>query len=231
VKVSLFVTCLTDTLFPDVGRATVTLLERLGCEVDFPAQQTCCGQMHMNTGYPELAGDLVRGFAETFAGVEAVVLPSGSCAAMLRHHANHVAPGAIMPPVYELSEFLVDVLGVTDVGATFEHSVTYHPTCHSLRLLGVGDRPYRLLSAVQGLQLLELVDADQCCGFGGTFAVKNAATSSAMGHDKIATVVDSGAEYLCASDASCLMHMAGIATKEKAPVKTLHLAEILVSQA
>ena len=224
-------TCLADTLYPSVGRATVTVLERLGCEVEFLEAQTCCGQMHMNTGYPELAGELVRGFARTYAGVEAVVLPSGSCAAMLRKHADHVAPGVEMPPVYELSEFLVDVLEVTDVGATFEHSVTYHPTCHSLRLLGVGDRPYQLLRAVRGLQLQELADAAQCCGFGGTFALKNADTSGAMGHDKIATVVDTGAEFLCASDASCLMHLTGIAAKEGAPVRTLHLAEILASVA
>ena len=231
MQVSLFMTCLADTLYPDVGRATVTVLERLGCEVTFLEAQTCCGQMHMNTGYPELAGRLVRGFAQTYAGVEAVVLPSGSCAAMLRKHADHVAPGVSMPPVYELSEFLVDVLGVTDVGATFPHSVTYHPTCHSLRLLGVGDRPYQLLRSVRGLKLQELADAVQCCGFGGTFALKNADTSSAMGHDKIATVMDTGAEFLCASDASCLMHLSGIAAKEGAPVRTLHLAEILASVA
>jgi L-lactate dehydrogenase complex protein LldE len=231
VRVSLFLTCLADTLFPEVGRATVTVLERLGCEVDFPAGQTCCGQMHMNTGYPELAGGLVRGFADTFAGAEAVVLPSGSCAAMLRKHADHVAPGVSMPPVYELSEFLVDVLGVTDVGATFEHSVTYHPTCHSLRLLGVGDRPYQLLSSVRGLRLEQLGAAEQCCGFGGTFALKNAETSSAMGHDKVESVLDTGAEFLCASDASCLMHLSGIAAKEGAPVQTVHLAEILAATA
>jgi len=123
------------------------------------------------------------------------------------------------------------VLGVTDVGATFEHTVTYHPTCHSLRLLGVGDRPYRLLSAVRGLQLQQLPDAEQCCGFGGTFALKNADTSGAMGHDKIESVMDTGAEYLCASDASCLMHMSGIAAKEGAPVQALHLAEILAHTA
>ena len=231
VKVSLFMTCLADTLYPAVGQATVTVLERLGCDVEFREEQTCCGQMHMNTGYPELAGRLVRGFADTYSGVEAVVLPSGSCAAMLRQHAQHVAPGVSMPPVYELSEFLVDVLGVTDVGATFEHSVTYHPTCHSLRLLQVGDRPYRLLQAVRGIRLTELGDASQCCGFGGTFALKNSDTSGAMGHDKIASVMDTGAEYLCASDASCLMHMAGIAAKEGAPVQTLHLAQILAQTA
>jgi len=231
VRVSLFITCLADTLYPEVGRATVTILERLGCWVDFPPQQTCCGQMHLNTGYPEQAGDLVRGFAATFAGAEAVVVPSGSCTAMLRHHHDRVAPGVDMPPVYELSEFLVDVLGVTDVGATFPHSVAYHPTCHSLRLLGVGSRPYQLLSEVRGIELRALPRAEECCGFGGTFAVKNADTSSAMGHDKVAAVVGTGAEFVCTSDASCLMHIGGVAAKEKAPLRTAHLAEILASTA
>ncbi len=229
-RVSLFITCLADTLFPQVGQATVTLLERLGCEVDFPSAQTCCGQMHLNTGYPKIAGDLVRGFAQTFADADAVVIPSGSCTAMLRHHHDTVAAGVAIPPVYELSEYLVDVLGVTDVGAVFPHTVTYHPTCHSLRLLGVGDRPYQLLRHVDGLDLRTLPAADQCCGFGGTFAVKNAETSSAMGEDKIDHAVESGASYLCASDSSCLMHLQGIAGKRKITgVRTIHLAEILAS--
>jgi len=237
MRVSLFITCLADTLFPDVGRATVAVLERLGCTVDFPEAQTCCGQMHMNTGYPAIAGDLVRGFAQTFADAEAVVMPSGSCAAMLRHHAHNVAPGAAVPPLYELSEFLVDVLGVTDVGARFPHTVTYHPTCHSSRLLGVGDRPYRLLQHVEGLNLVELPAAEQCCGFGGTFAIKNADTSGAMGVDKIRSARSTGADYLCASDASCLMHMKGVIDKEdrghRSParsLRTVHLAEILASR-
>lgn len=253
MRVSLFVTCLADTLFPDVGRATVTVLERLGCTVDFPVAQTCCGQMHMNTGYPEIAGNLVRGFADTFADAEAVVLPSGSCAAMLRHHHHTVAPGTAMVPVYELSEFLVDVLGVIDVGARFRHSVTYHPTCHSSRLLEVGDRPTRLLQAVDGLDLVELPAAEQCCGFGGTFAIKNADTSTAMGVDKVANARETGAGYLCASDGSCLMHLQGIldkqqrqspvrraisrrqaatatGTKASSSMRTIHLAEILASR-
>ncbi|HIT75001.1 MAG TPA: (Fe-S)-binding protein [Candidatus Avipropionibacterium avicola] len=239
MRVSLFITCLADALFPQVGRATVSVLERLGCEVDFPSAQTCCGQMHMNSGYPDEAAGLVRGFAETFADAEAVVMPSGSCAAMLRHHHHTVAPGSAMPPLYELSEFLVDVLGVTDVGARFEHTVTYHPTCHSSRLLGVGDRPTRLLQAVSGLELLTLPAADQCCGFGGTFAIKNADTSSAMGVDKVGHARESGASYLCASDASCLMHIKGVidhqdrARRRRTRVgqlQTIHLAEILASR-
>lgn len=230
MKVSLFVTCLADTLFPDVGRATVTVLERLGCQVDFPAAQTCCGQMHMNTGYVRPAGDMVRSYAATFADADAVVVPSGSCTGMIREHGSNVAPGVHLPPTYELSEFLIDVLGVTDVGASFPHSVTYHPTCHSLRLLGVGDRPYRLLSEVKGIDLRELPEADQCCGFGGTFALKNADTSSAMGSDKIDNVIKTGADVLCTSDSSCMMHLGGFASRRKLGVKSMHLAEILAAQ-
>jgi len=230
VKVSIFVTCLADTLFPDVGRATVTVLERLGCEVDFPVAQTCCGQMHMNTGYARPAGEMVRSFADTFADADAVVVPSGSCTGMLRHHGRSVAPGVHLPPVYELSEFLVDVLGVTDVGATFNGTVTYHPTCHSLRLLGVGDRPYRLLQAVNGLELRELPEAEQCCGFGGTFAVKNAEVSSAMGEDKIDNALSTGAEVICTSDSSCMMHLGGLLSRRKSPVRSMHLAEILAGR-
>ncbi|MGD7706374.1 (Fe-S)-binding protein [Microlunatus sp. Y2014] len=234
MRVSLFVTCLADTLFPAVGRATVEVLERLGCTVDFPTAQTCCGQMHMNSGYPSPAGDMVRNVAEVFADADAVVLPSGSCTATLRHHGHTVAPGAALPPVYELSEFLVDVLQVTDVGAVFPHRVTYHPTCHSLRLLGVGDRPTRLLQAVSGLQLVALPGAEECCGFGGTFAIKNADTSTAMGLDKVAKAKETDADYLCASDSSCLMHLQGIIGKQSrrttARPRTIHLAEILASR-
>ena len=230
MRVSLFITCLADSLFPDVGRATVEVLERQGVEVDFDTGQTCCGQMHMNTGFFPEAKALVDDFADRYAGVEAVVLPSGSCAAMLRHHHTTVSPGSTMPPVYELSEFLVDVLGVTDVGARFEHTVTYHPTCHSSRLLKVGDRPTRLLENVAGLRLVELPDSAQCCGFGGTFALKNSETSGAMGRAKIGCATSTGAEYLCASDASCIMHMQGIAGHERAPIQTVHLAEILASR-
>lgn len=230
MRVSLFITCLADTVSPAVGRATVDVLERVGCEVSFNDAQTCCGQMHLNTGYPEGAGRLIHQFADTYDGSEVVVTPSGSCAAMLRHHAETVAPGVVMPPVYELSEFLLDVIGTDDVGARFEHTVTYHPTCHSSRLLHVGDRPTRLLSKVQGINLVPLPDATSCCGFGGTFAVKNADTSGAMGIDKVDHAADSGAEYLCASDASCLMHIQGVATKQKSGVRTIHLAEILAAR-
>lgn len=230
LKVSLFITCLADSLFPDVGRACVTVLERLGCTVEFPAAQTCCGQMHMNTGYARPAADMVRSFADTFAEADAVVVPSGSCTGMLRHFGQDIAPGVHLPPIYELSEFLVDVLQVTDVGAVFPRTVTYHPTCHSLRMLGVGERPYQLLLGVTGLQLRELPDADQCCGFGGTFAVKNADTSTAIGQDKVDRLIDTGAEVACMSDSSCLMHLDGLARRRRSNLRFMHLAEILAAQ-
>ncbi|MBA8957275.1 (Fe-S)-binding protein [Actinomadura namibiensis] len=228
MRIALFVTCVNDTLFPGTGRATVRLLERLGHEVDFPAAQTCCGQMHFNTGYRTDAAPLARRFTDTFDGYEAIVVPSGSCAAMIREWYPTLG---VQPPagVHELSEFLVDVLGVTDVGAYFPHTVTYHPTCHSLRMLEVGDRPLRLLRAVRGIDLVELPGAEECCGFGGTFALKNADVSAAMGADKVAAVRRTGAEVLCAADNSCLMHIGGALSRRRAGVRALHLAEILAA--
>ena len=240
MRVALFVTCLADALFPDVGRATVTLLERLGHEVVFPERQTCCGQMHINTGYQADALPLVRHHVEVFEGYDAVVAPSGSCVGCVRHQHEMVASAAgdealaqraagVAGNTYELSEFLVDVLGVEDVGAYFPHRVTYHPTCHSLRMLRVGEKPLRLLRKVRGIDLVELPDAETCCGFGGTFAVKNVDTSAAMLADKMRHVVSSGAEVVTAGDASCLMHIGGGLSRLRAGVRTAHLAEILVS--
>jgi L-lactate dehydrogenase complex protein LldE len=240
MRVALMVTCVNDAMFPDVGRAVVALLERLGVRVDFPAAQTCCGQPMINTGYLDEAVPVVRTFVEAFSGYDAVVAPSGSCAGSARHqHAMvarrsgdpdlEAAVAETSPRVYELSEFLVDVLGVEDVGASFPHSVTYHPTCHSLRMLGVGDRPTRLLRAVHGLRLLDLPEAEQCCGFGGTFAVKNADTSVAMGADKARHVRETGAEVLVAGDNSCLMHIGGMLSRQRAGVRVMHLAEVLAS--
>jgi L-lactate dehydrogenase complex protein LldE len=241
MKVALFVTCLNDTMFPATGRATVRLLRRLGVEVDFPSAQTCCGQMHVNSGYVPEAVPAVRAFVEAFAGYDAVVAPSGSCAASVRHQHPVVAQRsgdlglvreveALSPHVYELSEFLVDVLGVVDVGAYFPHKVTMHPTCHSTRLLGVGDRPERLLRAVRGITLVDLPAAQECCGFGGTFSLKNPDVSVAMGSDKARHVRESGAEVLVAGDNSCLMHINGLLTRQRAGVRVMHLAEILAAQ-
>ncbi len=238
MRIALFVTCVNDTLFPGTGRAVVRLLERLGHEVVFPADQTCCGQMHYNTGYRRPAAKLAVRFAKTFDNADAVVVPSASCAAMVRD--NYPKLGAagsrlsrkmadLGPRVYDLTELLVDVLGVTDVGAYFPHRVVYHPTCHGLRLLGLGDRPYQLLRAVRGLELLELPGAAECCGFGGTFSVKNGDVSAAMGFDKARHVVETGAEVLCAVDNSCLMHIGGTLSRQRSGMRIAHIAEILAS--
>ncbi|MCT4351825.1 (Fe-S)-binding protein [Streptomyces sp. Je 1-79] len=240
MRIALFITCFNDTMFPATGKAVAALLERLGHTVDFPQAQACCGQMHFNTGYRPQTLPMVRRFAETFAGYDAVVTPSGSCAGMIRHHHGTVARqygdadlaaevARVTPRVHELSELLVDVLGVTDVGAYFPHRVTYHPTCHSLRMLRVGDRPLRLLRAVKGIDLVELPAAESCCGFGGTFALKNADTSQAMLADKMRHVQETGAEVLCAGDNSCLMHIGGGLSRLRTGIGTLHLAQILAS--
>ncbi|MFI0453296.1 (Fe-S)-binding protein [Actinomadura sp. 6N118] len=240
MKIALFVTCVNDTLFPETGKAVVTILERLGHEVDFPLAQTCCGQMHLNSGYPHHALPLVEAFTTTFEGYDAIVVPSGSCAAMVRDWHSTVAHEAgrpklgkraesLAPRVHELSELLVDVLGVTDVGAVFPHRVTYHPTCHGLRMLKLGDRPQQLLREVDGLELVDLPDATECCGFGGTFALKNADVSAAMCADKVAAVKQTRAEVLCAVDNSCLMHIGGTLTRQRSGVRVMHLAEILAS--
>jgi L-lactate dehydrogenase complex protein LldE len=225
VRVSLFITCFNDTLFPATGRAVVAVLERLGCEVVFPEEQTCCGQMHGNTGYADLGKSLVSRWERVFADEELVVSPSASCVGFVREH----VPSA-QRRLFELTEFLVDRLGVLDVGAAFPHRVTLHPTCHSLRLLHVGDRPWRLLSAVRGIDLVELPEADECCGFGGTFAVKNADTSMAMLSDKLRHVLDTRAEVCTAADNSCLMHIGGALRRQRAGVRTMHLAEILAAR-
>jgi L-lactate dehydrogenase complex protein LldE len=236
MRVALFITCLADALFPSVGQSTVALLSRLGHEVVFPAGQTCCGQMHINTGYRRHARRLVEHHAATFAGYDAIVAPSGSCVGSVRHQHASLAPPSLVDDVtqvaartYELSEFLVDILGVTDVGARYPHRVTYHPTCHSLRLLRVGDRPLRLLRAVRGIDLVELPDADQCCGFGGTFALKNSDTSAAMLADKLERVLETGASVVTAGDSSCLMHIGGGLGRLTTGTRTLHLAEILAA--
>ena len=224
MRIALFVTCLGDTLYPETGRATVELLERLGHEVVFPAEQTCCGQLHANSGYHDQAAALAERFERIFDGFDAIVSPSSSCVGMVREYRP-----ALAPRVFELSEFLVGRLGVEDVGASFPHTVTYHPTCHSLRLLGVGDRPTRLLRAVRGLRLVDLPGSAECCGFGGTFAVKNSDTSVAMGSDKARHVRDTGAEVLVAGDNSCLMHVGGLLSRQRSGVRVMHLAEVLAS--
>jgi L-lactate dehydrogenase complex protein LldE len=222
VRVALFITCIGDTLAPEVGRATVAVLERLGHEVFFPAEQTCCGQMHINSGYRAEADLLGARFMEVFDGCELIVSPSSSCVGTMRElHPQ------LRGRLFEFSELLATRLGVTDVGARFPHRVVYHPTCHSLRVAKVGDAPLALLRAVAGLELVELPDARECCGFGGTFAIKNADTSTAMAIDKCAAIVSTGASVVTAVDSSCLLQIGGRLSREGAGVRTMHLAEIL----
>ncbi len=240
MRISLFITCYNDTLFPETGKAVVQLLERLGHEVEFPLEQTCCGQMHYNTGYQQEAMPLMRRFVEIFEDAEVVCIPSSSCVAMIRDHYPKMAEATgdaalikavedLLPRVYELSELLVNKLGLEDVGAYYPHRVTYHASCHSLRSLHLGDLPLRLLRNVRGIDLVELQDIDQCCGFGGTFAVKMGDVSAAMLADKIRCVEDTSAEVCTAVDNSCLMHIFGGLHRLRAGVKTVHLAEILAS--
>jgi len=240
MRIALFVTCLADTLYPHAGRATVALLERLGHQVEFPPGQTCCGQMHVNTGYQRDALPLVRRYVETFQDRGVIVAPSGSCVGSVRHQHAMVARAcgdevlahraeAVGRRTFELSQLLIDVLGVEDVGAYYPHRVTYHPTCHSLRMLRAGDRPLRLLRRVGGLELVDLPDAEVCCGFGGTFALKNADTSTAMLADKMRNVLSTRAQVCSASDSSCLMHIGGGLSRLRAGVTTVHLAEILAT--
>jgi len=240
MRIALFATCVVDGLYPDIAKATVAVLQRLGHTVEFPAQQTCCGQMHINSGYPREALGLIANHVGTFLDYDAVVAPSGSCTAAIRHqHAatareygdEELALGAdlVAAHTYELSELLVDVLGVTDVGAYYPHRVTYHPTCHGLRLLRLGDKPLQLLRAVRGIELVELPRAEECCGFGGTFALKNPDVSTAMLADKMSAVLGTRAEVCSAADASCLMHIGGGLGRLRTGVRTVHLAEILAA--
>jgi L-lactate dehydrogenase complex protein LldE len=238
MRIGLFVTCLTDTLFPDTGKAVVAVLERLGHQVEFPMGQSCCGQMHFNSGYRRETVPMVRGFTGAFRDYEAIVTPSASCAAMVHEYHPVLAAGdaalardvaEVAGRVYDLATFLARVLGVTQVGAYFPHKVTYHPTCHSLRMLHVGDAPLQLLRNVRGIDLVDLPDATTCCGFGGTFAVKNPDVSAAMCADKMAAIRQSRAEVVCAGDNSCLMHIGGALSRLRAGVRTMHLAEILAS--
>ncbi|HWH19312.1 MAG TPA: (Fe-S)-binding protein [Solirubrobacterales bacterium] len=243
MRVGLFITCLTDTLYPEAGIATVEVLERLGHTVVVPAGQTCCGQMHANSGYAEEALPLVWRFVRAFGGddLDAVVAPSGSCVAMVRHHYPRLAAEAgdaaladavavLAPRVFELTELLVEELGVEDVGASYPHRVAYHPSCHGLRTLRLGDKPLRLLRNVGGIELVELEEAEGCCGFGGTFAVKNADVSAAMLADKVRAVLGSGAEVCTATDSSCLMQIGGALRRGRTGVRAVHIAEILAAR-
>lgn len=240
MRVSLFITCINDTLYPETGKAAVRVLERLGHRVAFDPRQTCCGQMHNNSGYRREALDLARRFVEIYREAEVVVIPSTSCTAMVREQFRQLARMAddedlmlavasLAPRVFEFSEFLTEKLGLEDVGAYYPHRVTYHASCNSLRSLKLGEAPKRLLKAVKGLDYVELPGIEGCCGFGGTFAVKNAEVSTAMLSDKMRAVLDTGAEICTAGDNSCLMHIGGGLSRQRSGVRTVHLAEILAS--
>lgn len=240
MRASLFITCYNDTLFPETGRAVVFLLERLGVDLEFHPGQTCCGQMHANTGFRTEAFSQAKRLVRLYADAENVVIPSSSCVAMIRDQ----YPGlfeelgneslrrdlvALLPRIYELSEFLIDKLRVEDVGAYFPHRVTYHASCHGLRAIHLADRPLKLLAKVRGLDFAPLPNLDRCCGFGGTFSVKNAEVSSAMMTAKLQDVLSTRAEYCTALDNSCLMHLGGAMHREYAGMKTIHMAQILAS--
>ena len=237
MRISLLVTCLGDALFPEVGVATVRLLRRLGHEVEFPAAQTCCGQPHFNSGYHDEARTLAKHTIETFAKSQLVVTPSGSCAAMVKleypelfHGDSTWHPRAVdlAKRTHELSDFLVNVLKIDDVGARFDGRVTYHMACH-LRGLGLIDEPLRLIQKVRGLQFVPLERYDECCGFGGSFSVRYPEISGAMVRDKAALIEQTGAETVVATDAGCLMNIAGCLRRRGSRVRALHLAEVLAA--
>ena len=240
LRVALFIACYNDSLFPSTGIAVTRVLERLGHAVTFLREQTCCGQMHCNTGYRPEGYALARRWVGQYKDAEAVCVPSSSCVAMIRdtylqlaRENNDLAMEreleTLLPRVWEFSELLTRGLGVTDVGATFPYRVTYHASCHGLRSLGLGDGPLQLLRQVRGIDLVAMPRVEECCGFGGTFAVKNADVSAAMLTSKVASIDQTGASVCTACDNSCLMHIAGMLHREQKPARTLHLAEILAS--
>jgi L-lactate dehydrogenase complex protein LldE len=240
LRISLFITCYNDTLFPATGKAVVAVLERLGHTVEFRAEQACCGQMHYNTGYQQESLPMMLNFLRVFRDAEVICIPSSSCVAMIRDHYPKLAASTgssdierqvadILPRVFEFSELLIDKLGVSDVGAFFPHAVTLHTSCHALRSLHLGTVPVELLRHVGGLTLIDLDQQDECCGFGGTFSIKNPEVSAAMVSNKVRCVLNTGAEVCTAVDNSCLMHIGGALSRQRTGVRTLHLAEILAS--
>ena len=240
MRVSLFITCLVDQLWPSVGTSTVEVLRRAGCEVVFDERQTCCGQPAFNTGYRTEARKLAKRFIEIFeeGKTDAVVSPSGSCTAMV-HHFHELFPDdepwrkraeSVAERTYELSSFLVNVIGVAEVGASFQGRVTWHDACHGLRDLNVRNEPRQLLQSVRGIQFVELANADACCGFGGTFSVKYPEISVAILDQKIEAIEKAGVRAVVAGDASCLMQIGGRLTRRKSAVRAMHLAEVLAAR-
>ncbi|MCP8968486.1 (Fe-S)-binding protein [Ectobacillus ponti] len=238
MKVSLFITCLVDMFQPNVGKATVELLERLGCEVDFPASQVCCGQPAYNSGYVEESKEAAKNMIRAFERSGIVVTPSGSCATMFQEY-PHLFKGdpeweqkarQLADKTYELTQFIVDVLGITDVGARLNGKATYHTSCHMTRLLGVKEAPFILLSNVKGLEMETLPNAQNCCGFGGTFSVKMTPISEQMVDEKVESAMATGADYLIGADCGCLLNIGGRMERLGKPVKVMHIAEVLNSR-
>jgi L-lactate dehydrogenase complex protein LldE len=238
-RVSLFVTCIVDQVFPNVGLAMAGVLEHIGYQVDFPAAQTCCGQPAFNSGYVEESRKVARHFIDVFRDSETIVVPSGSCTAMITHHYEEIfeddpamlkAVHEIEPRVYEFSRFLLEVAKVDDVGARYEGVATYHDSCHALRELKIKDGPRRLLAKVQGLTLREMDAAQECCGFGGTFSVKFPDVSGAMARTKIDSILKTEATTVISIDSSCLMQLEGAIRRAALPIRTMHLAEVLASR-
>lgn len=242
MRIALFSTCIGDALFPDAHKATALILSRLGHEVVFPEGQTCCGQMHINTGYQEQSLGIIKSYTDAFAdpSIDYVVSASGSCVGAVREQHEKIASrfgskadadGArkAAAKTLDLPEFLIDVAGVEDLGAFFPHKVTYHSSCHGLRFLHLEDRPYRLLSHVEGLDLVPLTNVEECCGFGGTFSLKNPEVSQSMVSDKVRHIKDTGAEYVTGGDSSCLMNIAGALSRQRTGIRAVHIAEILAS--
>lgn len=236
MRVSLFITCLIDNFYPSVGEAMTRILDNCGVRVEFPDLQTCCGQPAFNSGYVAEARSVAMTMLEAFEEAEFVVSPSGSCAGMIHHYYPTVFADdpdllvraqRLADKTYEFSQFLVNVLGVTDVGARFPHRVTYHPSCHGARLLGVRDEPQALLAKVRDLERIDLPYANDCCGFGGTFAVKMGPISGAMVSEKVEHVLSTDAEVLVGTDMGCLMNIGGRLRHQGSPVRVMHLAELL----
>lgn len=226
MKVGLFSTCINSIYFTRTVEATRQVLERLGVEI-VATEQSCCGQMHINSGYPDLAKPLVDKVEKSFAKCDYIVAPSASCIGSLREHGDRPELAA---KSFDLSEFLVDILKITDLGSTFNHRVTFHTTCHSLRVAKLGDKPVRLLNAVKGIEIIDLPSAESCCGFGGTFSIKNSDVSGAMLEDKLTNIENTRAEFVVSADNSCLMHIGGGLQRAKSKIEVIHLAEVLASR-
>ncbi len=237
MKVALFVTCLVDQLYPQVGLSAVKVLRKAGVEVNFDQRQTCCGQPAFNTGYGDQAAHVARHMMEVFGDSDLpIVVPSGSCATMVKVFMPGLFPegsaqwrlaNSLAARTFEFSDFLVTHLGVRKTGARFPAVVTYHDSCHLLRELRISEQPRALIREVEGIEFREMENSTRCCGFGGTFSVKFPEISVAIGQDKVRWIRESGAEYVVGNDVSCLMHIGGLLRRQQVPVQTIHLAELL----